>query len=62
MKNPIPANHRFAITLLAAGFGLGAAFQLGVSTVSHFKPRVEVIEIRTQAKASPKGIAQRLEF
>lgn len=62
MKNPIPANHRFAITLLAAGFGLGAAFQLGVSTVSHFKPRVEVIEIRTQAKAAPTGIAQRFVF
>ena len=59
---PIPANHRFAITLLAAGFGLGAALQLGVSTVSHFEPHVEAIEIRTQAKAAPMSIAQRLEF
>jgi hypothetical protein len=58
----MPAQHRFAIKLLAAGFGLGAAFQLGISTASHFKPRVEVIEIRTEAKPSTKGVAQRFEF
>jgi hypothetical protein len=62
MRNPIPAQHRFAIKLLAAGFCLGAAFQLGVSTMSHFKPRVEVIEIRNEAKPMASGIAHRLEF
>lgn len=62
MKNPIPANHRLAITLLAAGFGLGSAFQLGVSTVSHFAPRVERVEVHYKVKAEPKGIAHRMEF
>lgn len=62
MRSRIPAQHRFALKLIAVGFCLGSAFQLGVSAVSHFKPRVEVIEIRTEAKPSTKGIAQRFEF
>lgn len=62
MRKPIPAQYRVAVKLLAAGFCLGAAFQLGVSTMSHFKPLVEAIEIRTEAKPSAKGIAHRVEL
>ncbi len=62
MLNPIPAQQRFAIKMIVFGFLLGSAFQLGISTVSHFKPRVEVIEIRTEAKPSAKGIAHRVEL
>lgn len=55
MKNLIPAQHRFAIKLLAAGFGLGAAFQLGISTASHFKPRVEVNRDPHRSKSQYQG-------
>lgn len=62
MRNPIPAPHRFAVKLLAAGFGLGAAIQLGISTASHFQPRVEIIEVHYIAKPGPKDTAHRIEF
>lgn len=57
MRNPIPAEGRTALKLIAVGFCLGSAFQLGISVMSQIKPRVEVIEIR-QTTAAPQGNAQ----
>lgn len=57
MYNPIPAQHRFAIKLIAIGFCVGSAFQLGVSVMSQISPRAEVIEIR-QTTAAPQGAEQ----
>ncbi|MEQ4541171.1 MAG: hypothetical protein ABN479_19760 [Billgrantia sp.] len=48
-------NLRYAVTLIGIGFAMGAAFQLGISLVSHINPRVEVIEIRTTSEPAPKG-------
>jgi|TARA_A100001518_G_scaffold1292_1_gene1182 hypothetical protein len=62
MRNPIPAPHRFAVKLLAAGFGLGAAIQLGISTASHFQPRVEIIEVHYVVKPEARGIVHQIEF
>ncbi|MDN3562141.1 hypothetical protein [Vreelandella neptunia] len=68
MHNPIPKDWRYVIKFTVLAFCVGSAFQLGISAASHIKPRVEiieireVIEIRTEAKPSAKGIAQRFEF
>lgn len=57
--------HRHALKLLAIGFGLGAAFQLGVGLASQINPQVRVIEIRqvhTKPDAEHQDTAQRLNF
>ena len=60
MRSRIPTQHRFVLKLIAVGFCLGSAFQLGISTASHFKPRVERVEVHHTVNA--KGVAQRFEF
>ncbi|MBT2784779.1 MULTISPECIES: hypothetical protein [unclassified Halomonas] len=62
MHNPTPQDWRYVIKFTVLAFCVGSAFQLGISAASHIKPRVEVIEIRTEVKPSAKGIAQRFEF
>lgn len=62
MHNPISKDWRYVIKFTVLAFCVGSAFQLGISAASHIKPRVEVIEIRTEAKPNTKSIAQRFEF
>ncbi|WP_193092165.1 hypothetical protein [Halomonas colorata] len=64
MKNPIPNDWRYVIKFTVLAFCVGCAFQLGISTASQLKPRVEVIEIRevieihnaAKPTAKPKGV------
>lgn len=62
LSNPIPKQYLFTVKLLVWGLALGAGLQLGISLMSHVSPRIEVIEIRTEAKAASTSIAQRFEF
>lgn len=61
MRNPIPKQHRFLLTLLVWGLSAGAGIQLGTSLMSQVAPRVQIIEV-IEVRGAPEATHQSFEF